>query len=171
MKIWRIDINLLKATRAVIVFCNEWLSLSQARIEQLLGVAFIVLDEVGWARYHAGGLRTFSLAFVPLNLLWVWARHRTPAAARANGLLHNVRSLVFRLLMVFLAVFCFGSSLLRHNVDLIDLSTVVVVPFIYVTALPHDDGSRRGKRRKLALAKLKEMFGTSWVPLPEGGPA
>lgn len=171
MKVWAIDLKLLKLTRAAIELCDEWLSLSQARIEQVLGIAFLVLDAVGWALAHPCVFRSIGLACIPVNLLWVWVRYRSTAAARGSELLYSVRALVFRLAMLWITVSTAGMSLLYRNLDLIDLAGLVLVAFIYVTALPHDEGSRRGRKAKLALAKLKEMFGTSWMPAPQGGPA
>ena len=49
---------------------------------------------------------------------------------------------------------------------LMPVSMNCFLAFQYAMALPND--GQRGRRRKLALAKLKEMFGTAWMPAPVG---
>jgi hypothetical protein len=44
------------------------------------------------------------------------------------------------------------------------LAQVVYVVFFYATDITSD--GERGRRRKAALAELKKMFGTEWIPKP-----
>lgn len=162
-----VDLVMLRAAKWTVEMAEEWLSLSQGRIERGLMMAFL-------AGYVTVGWHSWWLLLFPFTAWGCWIQHRMPAARRAARIasshsifwrLASIANLLFFLLIDGLAVALQGFQWWIVPV----LIVIVSYPcFEYVTALPsRKDGL--GKKRKLALAKLKAMFGTGWMPVPEGG--
>ena len=164
----KLDVWLLLRARAVIEFCHEWLSLPQRRLERgLLAVMLPALVCCSWGSWwiYAAPLAAWSAIL----------EHRKPDARRAAEIAH-VGSIAARLitmayaapwlvLLAFLMVAGFAWWMVPG------LAVLVFWPlFVYIAALPASRGPG-GRKRKLALAKLKAWFGTAWLPVPQGGPA
>lgn len=150
---------------ALLTWLNEWFSISQARAEKGMIVLYLTL-------LIAAGGWTFML--LPLRigiyimlLVIMILLCRKPAAARGGAKrypeLRLMRVPILIILLFFAGFFFFAPP---HRVVDIEngLAQIVYLVFFYST----DIGStgERGKRRKLAWAELKKLFGTAWIPKP-----
>ena len=155
---------------ALLLWLEEWLSISQKQVERGLIVLYMLLIMVpsSWAL----GIVIVRI-FVAISVgMMMWWLHRQPAAYREMGkrnALMAVARVIIQAFLGFLAAILF--ILPPHR--LIDYATgaaqVVYLVFYYMTDI--HSGGERGRRRKLAWAELKKLFGTEWIPRPAPGPA
>lgn len=164
MAILWVDDCLLLATQWTLVFFCDWLSINQRQIERSLIVLHLALGF--YNRIVAGA---FWFVWVPL--VWTleyWILYTRPNQIRFF-LLFDPRTCVVRfLLAVFLFLIgpfpiLFLSNGVRNWSEL--SYWLVFIAFLYTTSLPRNDPPR-GRKRKEALSKLREQFGTSWLPAP-----
>lgn len=158
---------------------TEWLSLKRRWIERGLIVGYGVLMCVGdffdW--HYAPAHHRFELFFELLMYsvyamicTVMWSAQKMPEAHRFRRLL-GVEWIYGRVWTVILTVLM-GVLLVtvpphRWSDMFFPLGMSCYAAFNYAISLPED--GERGKKRKLALAKLKQMFGTSWIvaPIPQ----
>jgi len=157
------DIAVLAALIKGIRFAADWLSLTQARIEQGLIAAYTVCA--------VGGAWPLSVRWTVIAVqlpiaAWMWWMHRRPSAARTVALFTLAGPRVFSL-VVFSLISVPVAWARWPGWGFTLAMNVLYVAIYYLVSLP--SGGEPGRRRKLALAKLKEMFGTSWVPVPAEG--
>lgn len=153
------DVAVLVGLNKAILFAMEWLSVPRAKIEQSMIVAYFVCT-VGNAWPSTG---RWMLIAIQLPIVgWMWFMHRRPSATRSMLLLHLVSARVISL-TVFTGM-CAVIAWMRWPAWGYTIAmNMLYAAIYYAVSLP--GGGEPGKRRKLALAKLKEMFGTSWVPV------
>jgi len=149
----RWDSAVLKAVQWLVDFLDGWLSFSQARLERACIAACFTAMEIAvpsWWYLHLIG---FAIA---------WYFHRRPAVSRK---IFRDAEMPNRLATQLFAVVVLGESLIQtwpHYVESL-VSTISVALLFCLFAIGGDE-SKRGKRRRVALAKLKEIFGRAWVP-------
>ena len=165
--LWRIDDMILNGLDAAVVWCIEWFSWSRKWIERVLIGACAVTDYVnlsimppsmpGWAAV---------LFLLPLLVTLVSLHASTP---RQRGLRrHDTTLCVARVgyvvlgILVTALVICTHSWSRTHAWDTASGLTGILT--FDMVALGNEGDP--GKRRKIALTKLKELFGSSWIPEP-----
>ena len=96
----------------------------------------------------------------------VWL-HRKPAAIRGGARRYPELGAMRMLIQVFVLLFA-GDLLFIPPFRVTDIflaaSQFVYLVFFYMTDISSQGQS--GRRRKLALAELKKLFGTAWMPKP-----
>lgn len=153
-----IDASIFRAVRAALAFLRDW-GISQRQVERVLMVAmtWCILLAFGWL---------FALIVFAAAL----ARHFRSDAARAaeieDGFSRAVRVLSIPDCLAVTA--CHWLAPGRSDAACIG-AMVTLSLFLYFTAIGEDKGER-GKRAKIALAKLRELF-PKWQPEPEAAPA
>lgn len=163
-----IDLGLLRLTLAATRLLWEWAGIARRRVEQGLIVVYVaiftmvnLLDRQRWA-----------IAFVVLVGFVMWRQHREPETRRMYRLL-SIAGIASRVVMDLLLLPLVAILLLcppfHWRYALNGIANLAFLGFNYVVVLPNDDGER-GRKSKLAAAKLKEMFGTSWIPQPSPVP-
>jgi hypothetical protein len=171
-----IDRALLLAFNWTVIFCIEWFSWNRRWIERgcIIGyVTFNVVLSVDNKFEHHSSMMLYTLPFTLLiaSAMWViegdsdtkrmariWSMEYIAARVGWSGI---CAVFVFALLVV--AVGEHGRYLVSAAAMACQLTSYVT--YLYLMALPR--GGEKGKRRKVALAKLKEWFGSlTWLPTP-----
>jgi hypothetical protein len=159
----RCDLNLSR----LLLWCEEFLSLSQANVERALCVLYAIGVEIPTlSERRAAGTVAAVLFLLPIYL--VWRMHRTPVARRGGLHKHPIRRLG-RVLVQFcflgLTVLIVAEPPHRWEDGFFAAAQLAYVVHLYVTDLKID--GERGRRRKLAWDKLKALFGPlEWIPRP-----
>jgi hypothetical protein len=164
--IFAYDAWCLRRIEALLAWLEEWMSISQPRVEQGLIVIYITLLNTG---------RKFTTTFITLQIicslgiaLMMWWLHRRPAAVREASKRSSMSAMVrifFQTWFLLLVVVCTVS----RPIDYQDIAMYLD----YLLFFLMNDISSKGKpgrRRKLALEKLKELFGSAWIPKPVAVP-
>ena len=148
--------------RAVLSWLEEWFGLAQKTVERALIVIYLVLAFYPVSRNHIGDV-ICTMTFVTLVMV---TQHRRPAAIR--GLHHFARILrvvVIVPILLLMALILTLPMVKARNSPGMGLAQLVYLVFFYMTDISNHN--ERGRRRGLALAKLKELFGdVSWLPKP-----
>lgn len=153
-------------------FYIEWFSWTQRGFERTM-IGIYVASSLGYAlklRYMLG-LIVIVVTIVSISL---WHDSNKSDWERLRKLMDQ-GSVFFRVFAVFLTIFITSALLgLPPYTHILEkavgaLPMIAQTMFHYSTSIP-DGGHKRGRKRKLAADKLKEMFG-SWLPLPEGNHA
>lgn len=150
-----VDVYLLLAMHYTILFLIEWFSFSRKWIERAMIGVFATL----WFAQPFPFSYSWKFFFGAINIAWFWSLHRKSDKQR---IIYMISWPFIGLRLTYLALHvldCFGKIGLLWAVQ--DLLFVVI---IYATSIP--GGGDPGRRRKLALDKLKELFGTSWISRP-----
>lgn len=162
---------------AVLRWGTEWLSLKRQWMERAIIAGYGVSCSAGaffdwhFAPPHRFGhfdlfFNTLAIVIYAVVCASMWRQQKRPEAERIHRLL-TVEWIVMRSYGVFVVLVL---SLLmlappRRWFDIFfPVGMSCYAAFQYAISLPED--GERGKKRKLALAKLKAMFGTSWVTAP-----
>lgn len=161
----RIDEFIFKIVEAGLDWLNEWLSITQ---KQVLS-ALIVGWGVSWASYFVMQTPHWITAIVVIGASFDWIGSRN---------LTNIRKAIVRIshrwLRVLMLSFNIGNAIgviVRPQgwADAIWLFGLICIVLDWYVSCAFID-SERGGKRKLALAKLKELFGSlDWIPVPEMG--
>lgn len=168
---FHIDVFLLNRTIGIRTFCEDWFGWSSRSMERGLIVVYAVTGQNLLLHPHPSRVETslawLASAFVIFVSAMMWREQKEPEAKRWVRLMAPGMT-PLRVSCAGLAVVCVADAIATH--DLIgDMPMVAYAAFQYMLAIP-SGGGRRGRKRKLALAKLREMFG-SWLPAPAGNPA
>lgn len=151
--------------RAVLLWLEEWLDLSQRTVERGMIVAYLLL---AFMPVHQRDL-TYAVAGTAVVSIIMYNLHRRPVALR------GLRFKETRAVRVAFMVPIFGTTIALELIPFAGtkceigkaIAQMVYVVFFYVTDIGNH--GERGRRRKLALAKLKELFGDlTWLPKPVG---
>jgi len=165
-----VDLRILLVLKWILDWMNDWLSLSRSKVEVgtiwIYGVTNVYSV---WPSRHLGIL----LALTGLMTFMMWNWHRQPKAARSvihwgvGGILGRIAALILFGFSAAVVLCTPPHHWLQDSAGAISMISYVL--FLYILALPDDDG-QRGKKRKMAITKLKELFGTSWIPQPVAVP-
>lgn len=163
-----IDFAVLRAVQWAITFSIELFSWSRVWIERGLMIAnaisMISMDASIVASEHAWTGWMLALVVVQSVMgFWMWTIHTIPESSRVIRLLSADLVIARVGLICFVPMFTFLVFYDSHTIGLFRLAGhILLVVFIYACSLPN--GGEKGKKRKMAIEKLKEMFGTSWMP-------
>lgn len=156
--------------KALLAWLEEWFSIGQKGAERgMMAVYFALLVLPPPWEMRSTGMKVFTAVLIfPM----MWYLHRKPVSRRRVFQDGSVYSAAARVsLQVLLCTFSL-SGILRPPHLVADYANaamnVVYLVFFYATDIG-GGGDRRGRRRKLALAKLKELFGPLWIPQPVEG--
>ena len=163
------DLWCIGRVAALLRWLEEWLSISQKWAERGLIALYMLLIITTPA---SGQVLVAIKIFVAL---WVgtgiWTLHRRPAALRERWRRDKVLALARVFIQVFIGsitvVILFLPRYQPGNCFL-GAAQIVYLVFFYMTGIHF--GGERGRRRKLAWAELKKLFGTEWMPRPLPAP-
>jgi hypothetical protein len=145
--------------------CRDWLSISYDNLERGLIFGYVLCNIMVGATQGGWGWTIPLISLFNGWLMWDW--HRRPDSTRKHLLF--IAGLAFFRIGVLLLMIILSVNDFRGSVHLCDtesaLSNVVFIVALYATSLPKH-GDEGGKKRKAALAKIKALFGTSWMPIP-----
>jgi hypothetical protein len=150
----------------VLVWLEEWLSISQKYVERFLILLYLGLLLTPWSPHLlAIGIELFAALIMGTIM---WHLHRKPKAWRG---LMRLRPGARQLRAVF-AIICVLYSAVeivlprQRTVDSVEsgLLQIIYIVFIYCTDIANQ--GERGRKRKLAWDEIKKLFGTEWVPKP-----
>ena len=147
-----------------LLWLEEWLSIKQKAVERFIMGLYtcILLSPSSWR------VRISNIALAAFMLGLMWSFHRRPAAERGVARRIDMLALWRALLQLTTLVgSVIEACLLPYNMTLVLLPLWIV--FIYVTDISNH--GHPGRRRKLALAELKKLFGTEWMPKPASMPS
>jgi hypothetical protein len=168
-----LDVSCLKCVLAVRMFCVEWFSWTVRGMERGLIVFYVVpfpLAQVAQHRMMTWQAGLICLAQLSIAL-FMWLQHGISDEKRARRLF-DPGMIGGRLTVVFVAVWTVAVVLFLPPVRWEDV--LVCVPMIsysiFQLSLCLPTGGKRGRKRKLAKEKLKELLGGR-MPLPAGAGA
>jgi hypothetical protein len=161
----RYDQWIFHRLEVLLLWLEEWFSISQKCVEQSMIVLYIVLCLVHSFWYLdlilVKIICSFSVAYL------MWNMHQRPATVRKcmqkyqpNSYYRISLQVVFGSLVVFIL---FQPPHQWTNVSQA-LAQILFVVFFYVVDITSN--GEPGRRRKMALAELKKMFGLEWIPKP-----
>jgi hypothetical protein len=161
----RYDAYVLEKVKAFVVLCEEWISVSQSQLEIGCMVSYIV----GSGTIDISNRAWLSLAFDGFVLWCMWDMHSKTSAERqeCHAALVPVRIFcrVGSQCFVALSIMLLGLKICTASVALL-VEAASVALFLALISISSD--GENGKRRRIALAKLKELFGVEWMPEPVG---
>ena len=157
------------SVKGLLKWFDEWLSISQKNAERSMIILYVLLVLV------PPDLKWSTILTRIICGLWVgwmmWILHRRPAATRkfweGSRVLALCRVVLQCGIGLVVAFILFAPPYVWGNIPLA-LAQVVYIVFFYATDITSDGG--HGKRRQVALAELKKMFGTEWIPKPVAVP-
>jgi hypothetical protein len=154
----------------LLLWLEEWFSISQKRVEQsmiilyvLLSIPSLYIPSIIWS-FILISFKFFCICSVGYIM---WILHRRPDFLRKSARENQIEA-VFRIAVQISlgSIAGFTLFLVPHRwTDLPGaLAQLLYVVFFYVTNITSD--GKPGRRRKMALAELKKMFGLEWIPKP-----
>jgi hypothetical protein len=168
----RYDAWCLHLVEALLKWLDAWLSISQKRAEQGMIVLYVFFTFLapGWtftSLAKMSGMIVVNILSAFIVLYTMWILHKRPAVMRkaSNKSLIMIigRSALQAMMLVLTGAIIFASPHLKKDVLTVSEQIEYLV-FFYSTCITFDGEPGRG--RKLALAELKKMFGTEWIPKP-----
>lgn len=154
-------------TESVLQFLLDWLGITQKSVEISM-IVFQVLGRTLFITCYGKGNMAPSLmeAMIAIYLIrFMTVLHKDASAVRKK-LVSSIDGVFIR--TMWQALMIMGLSLPRGL--FIDtgafLSSGSMVVFLYVIVCNID--GERGRKSKMAWSKIKELFGTSWIPEPVG---
>jgi len=171
----RYDHWCLGNTRATLLWIEEWLSLSQRRIEYMMilfyGFTAGISVVVSAIRPYGSSLVGMSIFMFALIVWSMFRMSNVPDVVRKHRSNDDIS-----LIRLALQILMWGAVVWevvvfhRTHAPIVDLAeparNVDYVLFVYSISV--STKGEKGRRRKLALEKLKELFGTDWMPKPLG---
>jgi hypothetical protein len=170
--IYTIDLFLLKRIHWLREFCEDWFSWSCRRFER--GLIVLYAAPMLMANLGAGHANVFSIMVVCMVVVlvpWMWRQQRQPDSVRTM-LLFQTGMAIGRVILALLALIdlaLIGMPPITWHSVMSALPMTFYAMFMCSVALPRG-GNKPGRKRKLAVAELKKMFG-GWLPSPAGSPA
>lgn len=149
----------------LLVWLEEWLSISQKVAERGMIALYLVLIQVPPVR--ASWFLGFRIAFGMWVAFVMGWQHRRPAAMRGSAKHYpsmGASRAVMQIVLLWLAGVLFLAPPHRVYDIAVGAAQIVYLVFFYMTDIASN--GERGRRRKLALAELKKLFGTEWLPKP-----
>jgi hypothetical protein len=156
-----------RRVEAMLLWLEEWCSISQKAAERAMIVGYVFLFLSMASVQHALMVALVQYPFALIITYFMWSIHRTPAAARWGPHAPDGLKRLRVLMQVFLLSLGALSIALqpRHISSYADFLRQADYVLFYYSCQIGSNGER-GRRRKLALAELKKMFGTAWIPKP-----
>jgi hypothetical protein len=173
------DVFFVNCASWVVYYSKEWFSWTRSGIEKVLIAGYpacwwvmsiVVFNHTFHARFFTIMVRVFCPIFALAASFFAWHvweynkdrsdHSRMFLLFYIPGVAVRVAAVVFSLAMItleYLTPPCHWSD------GLPGLSLGFFAAYNYVSSIP--ESGEKGRRRKLALDKVKEMFGTSWVPV------
>ena len=147
----------------LLVWLEEWFSLSQKTVEQAIIIFYLFLVILSCFR-----LNLIFNCFIGLLLAaTMWFLHLRPIETRYASQ-KSIASAMLRLALQFWAIILDFLILSKPPHDWQDipnaLAQILYIVFFYMIDIC--SWGQKGRRRKLALAELKKMFGATWIPKP-----
>jgi len=164
---WLIDYDawFFHSVEGLLKWLDEWLSISQKHAEQSMIALYLILTMIPPKWTLSVVLVKIAEAFCISPLMWLM--HIRPAAIRRytqGSRFQAVNRLILQGVFGVIAAVVFFMSPHQWTDAPMAVAQVVYVVFFYATDITSD--GERGRRRKAALAELKKMFGTEWIPKP-----
>lgn len=157
-----------RRVEATLLWLEEWLSVSQKTVERTLLVVYLGLYLMA-VHYRYRFPASIHACFALTISYFMWNVHRVPTATR-RGILMPPGYKRMRVLMqafsVFIGTLFIASGPHDYTNYMWGTAQVFFMLFWYVCSV--GSNGERGRRRKLAWAELKKMFGTEWIPKPAG---
>lgn len=153
--------------RALLLFLEELFSISQKHAERGMIAFYLVL--VASPPYRTKMSFPIQMCGACLVASLMWVQHRRPEALRERARLDPTVYACARIIIQFL----FGSLFVFDLVSpdrAIAAAASQAVYLIFYYMIDITSNGERGRRRKLAWAKIKELFGTEWMPKPAMAP-
>lgn len=151
----------LSTLEAILTWFNEWLSVSQRVVEKALIILYVFAPIVNVPRPSA----FISISFCGLIGVMLWIQALEPEAVR-EARAHAPGVGVLRVCMQVFAICVMSMPPHGIKVDIgVGLQMCSYVLFQYSVSIGNT--GERGRHRALSMAKLKELFGTEWMPQPE----
>lgn len=162
----KIDGYILLGTYHVRKFLCEWASVTRRKLERAAVVIYLSGMTI-WAmnnlRYHSS---YWFLGIIFIGGIGRWFSDDSDAQ-RVHRMMSSFHS-AYRIFLVASLVFDLGADAIVHMhwnfwyEWAFDTGWGMIVFYEYLSALPSDGDP--GRKRKLAMDKIKEMFGTEWMP-------
>lgn len=151
--------------KALLLWLEEWFSISQKRVEEGMIVLYLALEMAG-ARWTLSmlGINIATWLFAGGTMIWL---HRKPDARRGGAKCYlelRLLRISFQVIVFFLAGILFFLPPHRASDIGLGVAQIVYLVFFYMTDI--SSNGTPGRRRKLALAELKKLFGAAWIPKP-----
>jgi hypothetical protein len=149
---------------------NEWFSISQKMVERTLIGIYAIASVMMISGVYISHLHTSYVWIWAILQLWMifilYMYHIDSSTMRRikhNNSISALSRMTWYFLILFAALPPYKQWLMDIGLPISDMTFLLV---LYVVSVNSD--GQRGRKRKLALAKLKELF--SWLPepVPEG---
>jgi hypothetical protein len=155
----RFDTWTIEHLESFLDWLNEWLSISQKTVERVLTLIYFIREGLFFAKHHNVTLLIMGM-FIVLIMVGrtILMDKRTRLKLRYSE--WKWRFLILSMNLLSVAIPPYGFNLITEIMGL----SFAVFNYVFVCSV---DGEK-GRRRKMALSKLKELF--SWLPdpIPEG---
>jgi hypothetical protein len=164
---WLIDYDawFFHSVEGLLKWLDEWLSISQEYAERGMIALYVVLTLLP-SKWMLSFVLAKTICALSIGTL-MWMLHKRSAAVRKYTQRSRFEA-VNRIILQGVFGVMAATVLFVPPHQWTDVPTavaqVVYVVFFYATDITSD--GERGRRRKAALAELKKMFGTEWIPKP-----
>lgn len=151
--------------KALLTWLQEWFSISQKHIEEGMIVLYMGLLMPSW-KWKLPWLcvNIFIALFVGSTMIWL---HRKPETSRGTAKYYpelRVLRVMFQAICLLLCSVFLLAPPHRITDRYCAIAQIVYLVFFYMTDI--NSNGKPGRRRKLALAELKKLFGAAWIPKP-----
>lgn len=157
-----IDNFLIRITKSVLDFLNDWLSISQKQVEKfLIGVFAVLLVPI----VVTGASKIMMIFFgimLPIILIGMFTRHSLTASLRNKWRIENYGYRVFNTLLVIVFGADFAVTSFHNFIWFAAFMALIIFDYTIVCVI---DGER-GRKRKMTLNEITKMFGTEWIEKP-----
>jgi len=172
----RLDRWLIGRVKISLDFFFDWFGITQKLVERSLIVllGFSVFIETASRLLNAPETRTYTYRWYDkiagvVMIIMLWRLHKMPTAERVARE-QTVFSVLWRfsgnvLSLLSIVIFILENPLTLFSFS-VDIQVWLITIFLYVIATDTIEGER--KSAKLAWSKIKELFGTAWIPQPKG---
>lgn len=164
--IFAIDAWWIARMEAALCWLNEWLSITLRRVALILAGVVFGCGTFWEIRMHCRWALVIDAVF-PLLLAWYSFEPEKERVARWRGKFFSWwRGTEGVLLPLDVALIWVPPHMQYYWI--VPIGTCAC--FLLITVLACRETGERGRRRKAALAKIKEMFGAGWIVPPETEP-
>lgn len=156
------DEFLIRKTRSVLICIEEWLSISQRTVERWLIVIFLAtfIKLSMFDFMHTHSIVIDVIMFVWCALVLINLHNYSEDQRAATGKIQRIWFFYASLLATLHMFHLLNNENVAQAVNL-----YAAEAFFYVIA--SNVKGERGRRRRMAMAKLRELFGPLWTPEPD----